>query len=313
MGEKEKDKLVQGVQKPVDRRSFVKGVGIAGVGVAGATFLGGKLGLLNGVPGAKALGLQSSVVHAQSTTGPSDTDILNFALQLEYLEAEFYTVATTGQTIEASGIPVTGLGTQGPTYGGHQVNFTGVEGGLYSYDRADRSGLEVSHRLRAIAEELAFDERQHVLDLRAALGSAAVAKPTIDLDALGFGFGNFREFLRLARSFEDVGVSAYGYAAPLITSKTYLAAAVRIALAEGLHSGDIRLLVAENDIQTTPVDGQDVLPPPSGTQYFTLNAQALSIVRSPSEVLAILFGSATPGTDKGGFFPDGVNGNINTV
>jgi hypothetical protein len=30
-------------------------------------------------------------------------------------------------------------------------------------------------------------------------------------------------------------------------------------------------------------------------------------------VLAILFGSATPGTHKGGFVPDGVNGNIKTV
>jgi hypothetical protein len=51
-------------------------------------------------------------------------DILNFALNLEYLEAEFYTVATTGKTIEQSGIAVSGTGNPGPTTGGNTVNLT---------------------------------------------------------------------------------------------------------------------------------------------------------------------------------------------
>ena len=37
--------------------------------------------------------------------------------------------------------------------------------------------------------------------LRSALGSAAVARPNINLDALGFGFANESDFLKLARVF----------------------------------------------------------------------------------------------------------------
>lgn len=49
--------------------------------------------------------------------------------------------------------------------------------------------------------------------LRTALSGAGVipvAKPEINLNALGTGFGNELEFLTPARVFEDIGVSAYG-------------------------------------------------------------------------------------------------------
>jgi Ferritin-like domain len=286
------------------RRSFVKGAGLTGMGLAGAAFAGAKLGLFDKVPGAKTFGMNSTAVEASTNL---DVEIVNFALNLEYLEAEFYTVATTGKTIEEIGIGISGVGKCGPTTGGKRVHFE-REGGDWNW-RED----EVSGRLRAVAEEIAYDEQQHVILLRSLLGDAAITKPTIDLDALGIGFDNFRQFLQLARAFEDTGVSAYGGAAPLLTSKTILGYAARIALTEALHSSNLRLLIAENHVKTSPLDSLDILPPPSGKQYFEVDSQALAVVRTTSQVLAIAYGNSTPGTTMGGFFPDGVNGPINTV
>jgi hypothetical protein len=286
------------LQKRVDRRAFVKSAGIVGVGIGGASWFAGKLGMFEAVPGAKSLGLGPSAVQAADI---SDVDILNFALNLEYLEAEFYTVATTGRTIDQIGIATSGTGNPGATTGGKQVSF-----------EADGQQAESSGKLRAVAEELAFDEQQHVQLLRTALGSAAVAKPAINLDALGVGFDNFKQFLALARGFEDVGVSAYGGAAPLISDKTILATAARIALTEALHSGNIRLLVAENNIQAPDVDKLDVLPPPARTKFFTVDDNALAIVRVPSQVLHIVYGKWEQGVSSGGFFPMGLNGTITT-
>ena len=162
-----------------------------------------------------------------------------------------------------------------------------------------------------MAKQITLDEQTHVRLIRTLLGDKAIAKPKINLDALGTGFANFKEFLGLARIFEDVGVSAYGGAATLL-STTALSYAARIALVEAYHASTLRFLVAENHVKSLPVDGLDVPPPPVGEQYFT-TVDALAVVRTTSEVLAIAYGSATPGTSKGGFFPNGFNGAIKTV
>jgi len=212
-------------------------------------------------------------------------------------------VATTGKTIEQSGIAVSGTGNSGPTTGGNTVNLT-----------SSSNETELTGQLKAVVEEITYDEQQHVLLLRSALGSAAIAKPAINLNALGTGFQGFLHFIALARAFEDVGVSAYGGAAPLISSSAILATAARIALTEAYHAGTLRTLAAANkDAYLFPVDSQDILPPPTGKQYFTVNTQALSIVRTPGQVLAIVYHNTTSGASAGGFFPNGVNGNITSV
>jgi Ferritin-like domain len=247
--------------------------------------------------GAAALGAGFKMEGQTTTAAPTDADILNFALNLEYLEAEFYTVATTGKTIDQMGVSITGTGTQGAATGGKMVNLTNS-----------------SFPTAAIANEIAEDERSHVTLIQQALtaaGAQPIAQPAINLDALGIGFGSVAEFLTLARAFEDVGVTAYAGAAPLISDKGVLGYAARILAAESEHVANIRLQIAQLGIPTTLLDGADILPPPSGQNYFSLNSMALAQTRTPGQVLFIAYGGVSNVT-AGGFFPNGVNGTINT-
>lgn len=258
-----------------NRRSFVRKLGVASA-TAGAAFMVGSDKL------------EAAAGH------PNDVDILNFALNLEYLEAEFYTVATSGKNIGQPpyNIDTYGVGDHDFAYGGSEVSFSVV------------SGIDVG----AIANEIAQDERDHVVLLRSALGNAAIAQPKIQLDALGFGFANQNDFLKLARMFEDIGVSAYGGAAPLISSKTVLGYAARILATEAEHTGNLRLAVAALGIPTTKMDSVDIIPPPSGSDYFSVDPKTgLTAIRTPAQVLYLAFGGVA-NAKSGGFFPNGVNG-----
>lgn len=262
------------VDSSVSRRRFARNVLLGGMGVAATA------------------ALSSDDLLAQA--GITDIDILNFALNLEYLEGEFYTVATTGRRLADIGIGVTGTGRRGETLGGRMVS--------------------LNDRLRVVAEQIALDEQVHVNFLRSALGNAAVAKPAINLDALGVGFGNAQEFFAVARAFEDLGVSAYGGAAPLVKDAGILTAAAQIGLTEAQHAGVIRLIVSDLGQPVPLVDGKDVPPlmTPNG-RLFQVDGLGRSTIRTASEVLAVAYGSTMPGTRGGAFFPDGVNGVIAAV
>ncbi len=267
--------LEEAIASASDRRRFLSKIAVASAGVA-------------------AMG--AGMMEAQ-TSAPSDADILNFALNLEYLEAEFYTVATTGLTIDQMGIGITGTGNQGAATGGQKVDLTNS-----------------SFPTLAIADEIANDERSHVTLIRQALtaaGAQPIAQPAINLNALGIGFGSLTEFLTLARAFEDVGVTAYAGAAPLLSSKAVLGYAAQILAAEAEHASNIRLQVAQLGVSTTLLDGVDILPPPSGQNYFSLDNMGLAQTRTPGQVLYIVYGFQA-NASAGGFFPSGVNGNINT-
>lgn len=260
--------------RAADRRAFLKGAGLTGLGLAGAGIIGRTFG--------------ASEQKVEAAASYSDTDILNFALNLEYLEAEFYAMATYGATLVKLGV-ITSADESGPTTGGNMVKNFG-------------SSPEAT-----LATALREDEINHVLFLRSTLGSQAVKKPAINLDAMGYGFSSVDSWLKLAEQFEDVGMSAYLGAAPLISSSTILAAAGAILGTEGQHLGALRLACIMNGVTVPALDSVDV--PPTTKTVMDVNKKGLSIPRTTSEVLKIVYAG---GQNSGGFYPDGMNGAINS-
>lgn len=276
------------------RRAFIQ---CLGAGVAGAAILG-------------TAGVKEAA--AQSVT---DNDILNFALNLEYLEAEFYLRAATGQGLSDSEIGG-GVGTLGPVSGGRQVTFA-------------------TDTIRNYAFEIASEERKHVSFLRNALGSARINRPAIDINnafniaasfaGLGSTFdayANETNFLLAAFIFEDVGVSAYLGAAPLISDKSILAAAGGLLAAEAYHAGTIRTTLygrglysqaqaisnARDNFDGPSDDDDGIGTATTANTSLTNPANGLAFSRTTTEVLRIVYlnGNAQPT----GFFPNGLNGTI---
>lgn len=296
-----RDMISRSAENPADRRLFLKSAGVAGLGVVGA-------GALTGMTAAEA----------DAAGGISDGAILNFALNLEYLEAEFYHQAAFGTGL--GGSITTGKGKHGGATGGHKVNFTTKNIGKY-------------------ATEIAMDELEHVRFLRAALGGARVARPQLDLKhsftaaarAAGVvgpnqGFDPFASednFLLGAFLFEDVGVSAYKGAAPLVQNKTYLGAAAGILAVEAYHAGIIREALYEKGLQSTvrklsaardSLDGRSNDDQSIGSHrqanLVPTDKNGLAYARTPGQVLNIVYLNPKS-VRKGGFFPQGVNGAIN--
>ena len=291
--------------------------------------------------GAGALGAATALSGCSDSTTPTptpippatvtDTDIFNFALNLEYLEAEFFLHAATGSGLSSG--DTGGTGTQGTVTGGAQV------AGLTSLQQD-------------IINELAFTEQQHVKFLRKALGSAAIAEPAIDIvnsfnvlaqgagiSAMGFNpYANFDSFLVGAFIFEDVGVTAYTGAAPLLSDLGNLNYAAGIQAVEAYHAGMIRTLITgaaiaaaasgatypylgyANQISAlrASVGGGNetplTLPTAINTPSSIVQADPKTAVgygRNTDQVLHIAYGTGGgAGVAKGGFFPNGVNGTI---
>lgn len=282
----------------------------------------GRRGILQGTGlGALALGglatgaALTSFARPADAQGITDADILNFALNLEYLEAQFYVFATTGHGLPAS--DTTGKnGPPGP------VSFPTTPPNL--------SGVVLQY-----AMEIANDELDHVLFLRSVLGSDAVSQPALDLNnsfnvlaaAAGLPtpfnpYASNNSFLLGAYIFEDVGVTAYHGAAPLVQNKQILAAAAGILGTEAYHASEIRLQLFQlgqpyiNDtIKISKLraklsqanDDQGVVL--SGMPNIALtDSHGLVFARTPRQVLNIVYGAI--GASHGLFFPNGLNGAI---
>lgn len=247
---------------------------------------------------------------------PSDDDILNFALNLEYLEAEYYLRGVSGTTLDQA---LGGASLGGSVKGGRQVSFT-------------------SATRRGFVENIARNETAHVSYLRSTLADRAIKRPVIDLDA-GFAavaqaagmpgfdpFANEMSFYLGAFLFEDVGVTAYKGAAKLIRNHSYLTAAAGILAAEAYHAGVIRSVLYKIGgsaiSQSTAISGvRATLAGAREEQPIQVNGRSnivpadensIAFSRTPQQVHNIAYGTAAKGVTRGGFFPEGTNGKLTT-
>jgi hypothetical protein len=256
-----------------------------------------------------------------------DAAILTFALNLEYLEAAFY-LAAVGRISELPG---------GTAEVKLPANFDGKTSIAFA-----------TPAIAQYAQEIANDELNHVNFLRKALGDilkAPVAdRPVIDLnDAFANAanaafdttlparfnpFDNELFFLHGAFIFEDVGVTAYKGAAPVVTDlKTVLASAAGILAVEAYHSGEIRTLLYKNkdvvvEVYGVPVStivqkisdlrgavggGKDQSIVVDGkANIVPTDKNGVAYSRTPREVANIVFLDKTKTALKGGFFPEGL-------
>jgi len=221
---------VEKLKKTVSRRALNRRNFMAALGVTGAA------------SGAALLSRRSNNPKTVLAAGPTQTDILNFALNLEYLEATFYSYVTQGADLPAA----TGI-TQGSgviTGFSGQINTKGVFTGT-----AVKTTFP-NQQITDLMNELYYDELNHVITLRNLLGTAAVARPALNLVSVGapatgvtytFPTLTSAQALGISRLLEDVGVTAYTAAAALLTGAN-LTYAAQILAVEGFHAGALRLL-----------------------------------------------------------------------
>jgi hypothetical protein len=223
---------------------------------------------------------------------------------------------------------------------GHGLTEHGIDVGSRAGEV--RGGRKVQFSNKALqdhAEELSFNEAAHVKFYRKTLGAGAADRPAIDfvggfnavaaaagLVEPGQSFDPFQDefnFFLGGMLFEDVGVTAYHGAAPLLTNKDFLAAAAGILAVEAYHMGMVRKLLYDagekyrteaNAVSAArdAVDGHLGLD-----QGIEVNGKAnivpndengIAFSRTPRQVLNIVYLKA--GAMKGGFYPNGFNGDF---
>ena len=188
------------------------------------------------------LAAMARTAYAQGTTLPASVlAVLNFALTLEYLESEFYDIATGAIALPAA--------------------YTGAV-----------TAVGQASTPSAVFQEIAKHERAHVTVLQQAItagGGTPVTKPTFDFTggnaATTAGkytgpyldvFTNPATFLTVAQAFEDTGVRAYkGGAAALAVAPAILEAALQIHSVEARHASKVRRLRGQKRWVTLGANG----------------------------------------------------------
>lgn len=297
----------------LNRRSFLRRSGlIAAMTPFAAMLLGGE---------------QTAGAALPFPIGPDlDLAILNFALNLEYLEGQYYTLGVTGE-------PLSSVGVQTSTGGGAAGTLT------------VKSNPAVPFQTSALAQfaaEIAVDEQHHIKFLQdtiTALGGTPVPQPNLDLlnsfntigAASGIGspldpFADEVSFFLGGFSLTDVGVTAYHGAASLLYSPKVLSGSAGILATEAYHDAVLRLAVYQagetaqanaekvSRLRDMLDDGgkkskdQGVVNADGTANLIPTDGNSIAYARTARQVLNIVYGQKAAA--EGGFFPAGLNGSI---
>lgn len=318
-------------KRRAERREFFRyagGLGIAAAGAAVLSACGNDKDENKVTPTPTPTG-SATPTPTPTATPITEADVLNFALNLEYLEAQFYAFAANG-----TGLPTSllgGVGAAGAATGARQVEFDDPLVARY-------------------AREIAADEQAHVAFLRRTIGTAAIAQPEIDLSTAATGafstaavaaglirqgetfdpYANDQNFLLAAFLFEDVGVTASRGAISGLKTTALIDATAGIQASEAYHAGLIRTVLYRKGVNAASLieateniskardalDGGDdidqgVKQVNGASNIVPTDGTGLTFARTPPQVLNVVFLNSASKT-SGGFFPKGVNGYVKT-
>lgn len=317
-----------------DRRDFLRSAGSVSAVVASASLLA-ACGGNNSNPAPTPTPTPTPTASGSATPTPTaspltDADVLNFALNLAYVEAQYFSVVTTGAGLPAN--LLTGTGTAGAASGGRQRVFADPVIGQF-------------------AREIAADTRTQVSLLRGVIGSTVIAQPAIDLDIAASGafstlartaqlitttsatydvYASDEQVMLGAFVFADLAVTAYRGISASVTGAAFIDAIAGMVAAKAYHAGLIRAALYRKGIATPSIldatealsnardsfDGaadidQGVKPVNNASNIVPTDGSGLTFARSPAQVLNILYLTRASVT-SGGFFPAGVNGALKT-
>ena len=276
----------------------------------------------------------------------NDNDILQFALNTEYVEGEFYNRA-------ANGVGLPEESTTGIAAHGAKPNAAAAPGAVttYSAGPVPFEDNATGRYLKQFFQEVAAQEIAHLNLLRTVLGKKVPARPQIDLAgsfttamrAAGVigptdtfdPFASQKNLLLAAYFQNDIGVTAYVGASPYIAKPANLQAAAGILGVEAYHAGESRTLVfamgqadasflfdanmisvARNhtaSLSGAPaVTDEGVTGAGGAANIIPTDGNSLAFARAFPAILSLFYlnTSTTLSPSPGGFTPQGFNSRI---
>jgi hypothetical protein len=288
--------------------------------------------LVYGAAFASAMVIADGLSRAEAQTAITDIDLLNLLLNLEYLQAQFYSSAAGSTSLAAADIAGTGI--PGAAVGGRATQFSDP---IIAQHAREMATVAVAH-LRYMREQLIIN------------GGLAVAQPAIDISADQSGpfaalmrsagttgsaqsfdpYANDDGFLYAAFFFQDFAVTLYKSICGIVSSRTLLEGFAGIMATKAYHAAAIRLTLLQRGANLPALvstanaisDARDMLdggadldqgisPRGAASNVAPVDDKGSVFGRTPTQALNIVY-LQRGSVDRGGFFPSGVNGTIRT-